>query len=346
MLPSLVGRIRMLCIFYVVALGVGLGGVGLLVERTLPASWPRRWVWCAVLAVSMIVPGVKRAHHTVAIDVASGGSPATRAGLLAPLEQAWRVATASVDAMIEPLWLLASAGLLAWGLLSTAWVARLSRGAGRTRGDGASARSAVVDDVPVLVTDALGPATVGVLRPRVLLPRWVLALPAAERRYVVRHEEEHRRAHDARLLGLASLALLVAPWNLALWWHLRRLHLAVETDCDRRVVRALGDAHAYGALLLRVAEAASRGPRVPPLRPALLGRPGMLERRLTVLLRPAPRAGAPRLVPPLLLALLAGGLLAGLLWLPHPVPGRAAAHPTGSHAGAGPAAGAHRSASR
>jgi beta-lactamase regulating signal transducer with metallopeptidase domain len=101
------------------------------------------------------------------------------------------------------------------------------------------------------------------------------------------------------------------PWNVAMWWQLRRLCLAVEMDCDNRVVAALGNATAYGELLLKVAQAASRGPR---LQPALLG-VGMLERRLTVLLAPAPLRHVQRL----LLPGAALGLLFVVLWMPHPV---------------------------
>ncbi|GJG89178.1 hypothetical protein tb265_43590 [Gemmatimonadetes bacterium T265] len=316
----------MLCILYVIALGIGLGGVGLLVERSLPSTWPRRWVWCAVIALSIVVPGFSHAHHTVTIGVT--GTPPIVAGVYPVLSPAWWAGTASYDAAINRFSQFASTGLVVWGLLSAAWVASVSRRAARARAADAPDGATVVDDVPVVVTGRIGPATVGLVRSRVLLPRWVLALPAAQRRYIVRHEEEHRRAHDARLLGLASLALLLAPWNLALGWQLRRLHLAVETDCDRRVVRALGDARAYGALLLHVAEAASRESRFRPgLQPAFVARAGMLERRLTVLLRPTTRGGARR-APRLLAPLLACGLLAGLLSLPHPVP-------AGHHTGAG-----------
>jgi beta-lactamase regulating signal transducer with metallopeptidase domain len=173
----------------------------------------------------------------------------------------------------------------------------------------------------VIVTDAIGPATVGLWRARVLVPRWVLALPRTQRRYVLRHEEEHRSAHDARLIFVASLTLLLLPWNLALWWQLWRLRLAVEMDCDNRVVAALGDAPAYGGLLLRVAEAASRGPR---LQPAFLGGMGSLERRLTALLEPTPLRHVQRfLVPAVAIA-----LLFVVLSLPHPVLGGSRAHMT------------------
>jgi hypothetical protein len=102
------------------------------------------------------------------------------------------------------------------------------------------------------------------------------------------------------------------PWNLAMWWQLRRLCLAVEMDCDDRVVRALGDPTAYGELLFKVAEASSRGPR---LQPALLGGMGTLERRLTVLLDPTPL----RHLHKFLLPAAAFGLLIIVAWMPHPV---------------------------
>jgi beta-lactamase regulating signal transducer with metallopeptidase domain len=139
----------------------------------------------------------------------------------------------------------------------------------------------------------------------------VLGLPGPQRKYVVRHEEEHRRAHDARLLFAASLPLLLAPWNLALWWELRRLSLAVEMDCDNRVVAALGNPNAYGDLLVKVAQAANRGPR---LQPAFLGI-GSLERRLTLLLAPTPLRHAQRFLVPA----LAFVLLLAVLAIPHPV---------------------------
>jgi beta-lactamase regulating signal transducer with metallopeptidase domain len=103
------------------------------------------------------------------------------------------------------------------------------------------------------------------------------------------------------------------PWNLAMWWQLRRLCLAVEMDCDNRVVSALGDANAYGELLLKVAQAGSRGPR---LQPAFLGM-GMLERRLTALLAPTPLRHLQRFLVPV----AALSLLLLVLWMPHPIVG-------------------------
>ena len=287
----------MLCILYVNAVGMLLGIAGRLIERTLPTTLARRWVWCLIIPISLFVPGYYRYHHNTAV------------GPVALNDDFW-ARIDSFDPTISRAWFIGSALLVLWTLTTAGWVAHVvvqSR-AGR-RGKGGPA---IVDGVPVVVTEKLGPATVGLWRSSVLLPRWVLALPETQRQYVVRHEEEHRRAYDGQLLFVASLLLIVAPWNLALWWQLRRLSLAIEMDCDNRVVRALGDAPAYGSLLLKIAQAASRGPR---LQPALLGGVGMLEQRLTMLMAPAQLRFAQRL----LMSAAIGLLLFVVLSMPHPV---------------------------
>ena len=303
----------MLCILYVNIIGTCLGIAGFLVERVLPATSPRRWVWVLVIAITMTVPGIYQANHTASvIDALEHQAVGNVFGAtsLSVFDPEWWASTASYSDVITRGWLTASALLIIWGVANALRVSLLLR---RSRMQHEKAENiASVDGVPVLVTDSLGPATVGLWRSRVLIPQWVLALPGVQRRYVLRHEDEHRKAHDARLLMLASLTLILTPWNLALWWQLRRLRLAVEMDCDNRVVSALGNAREYGALLLRVAEATSRGPR---LQPALLGGMGSLERRLRLLLAPEPLKHIQRL----LLPAIACVLLFIVLSMPHPV---------------------------
>jgi bla regulator protein blaR1 len=301
----------MLCILYVIVLSTALGIAANLLERDLPARWPRRWIWCAVIALSVTIPAIYRTRHAATIGEvhaahgAHGEVHRDAMGLSGALHGEWLAHVESYDGVINRIWLLASGTMIFLGLVSAVRVLLVLR-SGRRRGQ------AVVDGIPVVVTESLGPATVGLLRCRVVVPRWVLALPGSERQYVLRHEDEHRRSHDALLLFVASLSLILIPWNLALWWLIRRLHLAIEMDCDRRVVSALGDATAYGTLLLRVAEAASRGPR---LQPALLGRVGMLERRLTLLVSSVPRNRMMRVLAPL----AACAVLLAALSMPHPV---------------------------
>ena len=276
----------------------------MLAERALPAGFSRRWVWCIIIPVSVVLPGYYRGHHNWSV-METLQQPAMHAALY--------------DTTINRVWLTASAMLLLWGLANAWRVSRVISLSRRERGDNSG--PAIVDGVPVVVTDVIGPATVGLLPSRVLVPRWVLAMPRPQRQYVLRHEEEHRRAHDAQLLFVASLTIILMPWNLAMWWQLRRLCLAVEMDCDNRVVNRLGDAPAYGELLLKIAQASSRGPR---LQPALLGGIGTLEHRLTALLAPTPLRQVQRFLLPV--AVLA--LLIIVLAMPHPVLGPGHAHAT------------------
>ena len=310
----------MLCILYVIAVGTLLGVAGVLVERALPATFPRRWVWCGIIPISLFIPGFYRTHHMWSVGegfarqtVQPPLSHAFGTASLTVLDPSWWAHIESYDKAINRVWLTATALLVLWGLANVLRVLYVVYASRERRGDPGTAT--ILDGVPVVVTDSLGPATVGLWRSLVLVPRWVLALPGVQRQYVLRHEDEHRRAHDAGLLFVASLTLLLVPWNLALWWQLRRLCLAVEMDCDNRVVAGLGDATAYGELLLKVAQATSRGPR---LQPALLGGVGMLERRLTVLLAPTPLRHVQRC----LLPAVALGLLLVVLAMPHPVLGR------------------------
>lgn len=310
----------MLCFLYVIGLGACLALAGLLVERALPPGVPRRWLWLAVIALNVAVPALYQAQHRVLVG-ATGGAP----------DPSWWARISMYDAVLIRLWVIASAALLVWGVAHALWVSQLVRRSRKAAGDSGAA---LVDGIPVVLTESLGPATVGVVRARVLVPRWVLAMPALQQQYVLRHEHEHRRAHDARLLFAASLLLIVTPWNLALWWQLRRLSLAIELDCDDRVIGALGDANTYGELLLRVAEATSRGPR---LQPGLLGGAGMLERRLASLVAPAQLPRAMRYLVPA----LAVGFLLMILSIPHPV----LAPPATAHAaGASGAAVVHHTA--
>jgi len=307
-----------LCILYVNAVGMLLGLAALLLERALPATSSRRWVWCIVIPISVVLPGFYRFNHMVSVgELAQQAAPVSNAlgtASLSVLEPGLWARIATYDTTINRIWLTVSGLLVLWGLanaLRVSYVVALSR---RARSDAGG--SEIVDGVPVVVTDLMGPATVGFWHSRVLVPRWVLGLPPTQRQYVLRHEEEHRAAHDGRLLFVASLTLLLMPWNLAMWWQLRRLYLAVEMDCDNRVVNRLGNAPVYGELLLKIAEAMSRGPRL-RLQPAFLGGMGSLEQRLTVLIAPTPLRNVQRY----LLPALALALVIIVLFMPHPVLG-------------------------
>lgn len=134
-----------------------------------------------------------------------------------------------------------------------------------------------IDGVAVRVAPAAGPAVVGFGRMEIVVPRWMLALDPALRLLALRHEEEHRTARDPWLLLTAAIVLAVLPWNVPLWWIARRLRLAIEMDCDARVLAHYPDARRYGRLLLLFAQ---RPGHVWPLAPALSESVTNLHRRI------------------------------------------------------------------
>jgi beta-lactamase regulating signal transducer with metallopeptidase domain len=249
------------------------------------------------IVLSIAIPPLFRAKHAAMV-------PATAQGSADP---SWWARLGAYDALIIPMWGYVSIGLLVWAIVTVAWVSVRVRRAEAVRG-----MSRLVDGIPVAVTEALGPATVGLWRSRVLIPRWVLGMPFTQRQYVLRHEEEHRRAYDTQLLFFTSLTVVLTPWYLPLYWQLRRLSLAIEMDCDNRVVAALGNAPAYGEMLLDIAQATNGNPR---LQPSLLGGTGMLERRLRKLVATEQRSRLQRY----LLPAFAIGLLYLVLSTPHPI---------------------------
>ena len=106
----------------------------------------------------------------------------------------------------------------------------------------------------VLITDDVGPAVVGLLRPRIVIPNWLLQAPLIQQRAVMAHEQAHLDAGDPQLLTIALCLLVFMPWNLPLWWQLRRLRYAIEVDCDARVLKSGHEVTHYGETLIAVSE--------------------------------------------------------------------------------------------
>lgn len=157
----------------------------------------------------------------------------------------------------------------------------------------------------VKVSPRWGPAVVGLLRPEIVVPRWLTSSSESEQRMAVLHEREHMRAGDPRLLAFGYAVALLLPWNPFVWWMHLRLRLAVEMDCDRRVLRHGVPARAYGSFLIDIAEN-NVGPLLGAA--ALASSKPILERRLSAMTIPTPRFAVPRAV--FVVALGAGAMLA------------------------------------
>jgi hypothetical protein len=106
----------------------------------------------------------------------------------------------------------------------------------------------------VHISEDAGPAIVGLLDPQIVVPRWLLQCPTDTQELVIAHERSHLEANDAQLVTVALGLLVCMPWNLPLWWQLRRLRLAIEIDCDARILRCGYDLSRYGEILIAIAE--------------------------------------------------------------------------------------------
>jgi bla regulator protein BlaR1 len=232
---------------------------------------PTRWVWAFALVASVGTSELGRAQPlgllTVVLPRAETAPWLT--GPAAAFFQAYNPLERWNPLLAVALW--ASSALVAAFLAVS--VTRLVR---RRR----AWRASVVDGHPVLVSESDGPAVFGFGRGTIVLPRWALSADARVRELMLVHELEHQSAGDPRLLLLALAAVLLQPWNPVVWWLARRLRLAVEVDCDARVLGRGSDLRTYGLVLLEAGRRAAAC-RLPV--PALSMPPSSLEERLRVM---------------------------------------------------------------
>jgi len=263
---------------YAMLAAAALGLTAWLIDFAVGGRFRRRRVlWAVVLLASAVGPivlsvtrGIVAKEH-VAEPTASGRGRGTEAPIVS-------------DRVLASAWLAASAIVALW-LVGTQL--RLRR---RLR----VYPSRIVDGERVLVSSAFGPAVVGAVRPKIVLPEWALAIGERDRRIIVAHETEHRQARDPLLASVALVVVTALPWNAALWWQLRRLRLAIEIDCDRRVISRHGhDPHAYGMLLLATRERASGV--TPALAMAMTAMRSGLGRRVEALVDGPPPSAVRRL---------------------------------------------------
>lgn len=298
-----------------------LGAAGLLAERGLVRSGrPARWSWLLVMTASAGWPFLAGAVRSPGPKSAGGGSVAALPGRLT-------AETGGHVASLEVLGAVPDGALLgAWCLGSALLVLVILLSAETLKADRRRWRRGTVAGEPVFLSGWLGPAVVGAFRPRIVLPRWILGLDEGIQRLIVRHEREHVRAGDSRLLAGGLLLLVLLPWCLPLWWQLRRLRSAIETDCDMRLLRDGAPAGEYAHALLTVADRRRRV--VLPLA-GMAPRGATLKRRLRRIAS-GPPAGRWRraLVPMALASLLALGTV--LVPLPGPPSVAALTAPLGS----------------
>lgn len=140
---------------------------------------------------------------------------------------------------------------------------------------------------------AAGPAVIGILRPRIVLPRdFERRYTKAERDLVVAHERAHIAAFDAQINALAAFAHCLNWFNPLFHYARKALRIDQELACDARVMARYGDSkRVYAEAMLKAqmsAQPVPLGCQWPPTGA------GPLKQRIAMLARPHPtplRAG-------------------------------------------------------
>lgn len=275
-------------------------------------GWPRRFVWIGALTLAVVVPLTAGPGQVGLPAGAVNDAEIVTPVAVSPDGSSDGAADARPDRTAASRGLVSVAPLLAWALASLlgfmvlAIVLLVSIRA-RQRWE----RCRIGNEV-VYVSRRFGPALVGIARPAIVIPRWVVRLGDAVGATVVRHEREHARAGDHLALLSAALIVALLPWSPPIWWMRRRLGAAVEIDCDGRVVASGVPAREYGDLLLEIGAGRQRGGLFAL---GMANSEGLLERRLKTLTAGSGTTSLPMMV---LLGVLSAASLVTACDIPAP----------------------------
>jgi hypothetical protein len=278
---------------YTTAISLLLALAALAIERAFAlAVWPRRWLWAGAMAISLggsaamtfgphvSPPGLpSTANSAMTVPASPGIAPLSLPTVPRPpqsrpavVARVWPVP----ETYARCFWLATSMLLLGLYLIGAVRLFRARRNWPRQ----------LLGQYAVLVTHNVGPAVFGVLRPAIVVPQWLLEQPSERREAALRHEAQHIAARDPALLLAGLLLLALTPWNIPLWWQLRRLRLAIEVDCDARVLRTGMERRSYLDTLLCINQYAGR---MPLGAVAIVGRRSQLEQRVRAMTMTSPR---------------------------------------------------------
>ena len=273
---------------YAMIVSLLVGFAALALERSARVRRkPARLLWGMAIIASLVIPftasgvsmQIPEMTGVVAPEPSTTISAPRQVATVALSRSAWSIAgtgqlpaSPAGDALLVGAWRTASIALALVILASAAHLSWCRRRWGRGHMAGAA----------VYLSEDSGPAVVGFFRPRIVVPRWLINCSAGEQELVIAHERSHLEAHDAQLLIIAVCLLVCMPWNPALWWQLRRLRLAIEIDCDARVLSLGYPVARYGETLIAVGERQSAGHAIAM---AMFGSKSLLEQRIHNMLR-------------------------------------------------------------
>lgn len=282
-------------------------------------KFARRGCWAAALVLSVGIPVIsilmpaKTPPPPAATPVAMASDDTPASAIAAPLASVQRTpvsaeiptpesatqhpGTVTVETALVAAWCAGTCALLITYLFLTV---RLRQAARHWRQDR-------IDGQRVWITDSMGPAVYGFFSPIILLPGWLLQADGKARSAALAHERSHVEAGDPALLLLGLLLITLVPWNLPLWWQLRRLRFAIEVDCDARVLNEGMTPRDYGSALLAIGE---RGITAPLGAVALTEPASQLLRRIRIMTTDIAKPGKAAMLATIVLAAACMGVAA------------------------------------
>ena len=188
---------------YVVVVSLILSVAALCGERALRLRRATtRWVWATAIVSSLVVPTI---IASVSIQVPNITAPSDPQKMIVlrqittlpltlvneiPLLSAGANAGVSLDSQLERYWIIGSAAMMLLLAASAVQLFWRERSWSRATLGGAS----------VYVAPGVGPAVVGLIRPRIVVPPWVVKSAPACQAHVIAHEQSHLAARDPLLL--------------------------------------------------------------------------------------------------------------------------------------------------
>jgi bla regulator protein blaR1 len=215
-----------------------------------------RWVWSATLVGSLLlptliatasirVPDAFKSETTSASIVLRDATSIPLPSVLLDLDSAQPYeSSVDLDTVIRGIWLAASTLMFLILAASSVLLHRRKRAwsEGQLCGE------------HVLIAPDAGPAVVGLMQSRIVVPVWLLQANEGQQQCTIAHERSHLDSRDPQLVALALLSLMLMPWNPLLWWQFHRLRRAIEVDCDARVLRDGHDVGDYCETLIHVGQ--------------------------------------------------------------------------------------------
>ena len=281
---------------------------GLLLLLRIPSGAPRHTAWLVVVVAMIAMPLLQQVSPALPMLPARvpdmtqlvmlppsdpipqpvSAAPLTLAAESTPVADARASTPIAAQIPASPIhWV--TLALIAYSVVAVGLLLRLLLGlyGVRTIARGARPIGGDVYESPALAT----PVTVGLIRPRVMVPPGWPEWPASTREAVLAHERAHARRRDPLVALIAGVNRCAFWFHPLAWWLERNLADAAEDACDAAALQTTEQPQ-YAEVLIAMAAASQRaGGRLARAGVHVSG--GRLSRRIDRILRGHPNAASP-----------------------------------------------------